>query len=331
MSRCELIRYRLLCALLILPMLAQSQTPAAVKSFYLKALPFYLVLQNASFPIHHIRAQTLKSGSSTKPVSLEIYNLLIPATTVQKLAPTVNADNSQSVVLVPSDTLLITLSVLPNTEGVIEWKPISVDTISAGRLLPLSTVIKEGRRCLAANYKANSPQDCQQTSSRNLLPIAWREGHYWTPKSVIVSDPFRDGLPTRMQREWPQVPSPYVMMQCFLIRSYATRYLDRADYVTINVKSPTLSFDAPWRVVRTLLPPKVNYTYSLAMGLVPEGVFKGVFEFWSRPRVSSGVFEYKPGIGLISGSYDDYFYDLNPAMPRLHFDDIVLDGKIRLR
>ena len=312
-------------------MLVRGQTPAAVESSYRNALPLYIVLRNASFPIHHIRAQALKSESSTKPVSLEIYNLLIPATTIQTLAPTVDADTSQDVVLVPSDTLLITLSVLPNIEGVIEWKPISLDTISAGRLLPLSIVVKEARRCLAANRKTNSPQDCQQTRSRNLLPIVWREGRYWTPKSVIVSDSFRDGLPARMQREWPQVPSPYVMMQCFLIRSYATCYLDRADYVTINIKSPTLSFDAPWRVVRTLLPPKVNYTYSLGMGLVPEGVFEGVFEFWSRPRVSSGVFEYKPGIGLISGSYDDYFYDLNPVMPRLHFDDIVLDGKIRLR
>lgn len=197
--------------------------------------------------------------------------------------------------------------------------------------MSLTAIIREGEQRLAAYQKASNPQDYRLFSSVDLFPIVWRGGQYWTPKSVIAPDPFLEGLPARMRREWPQVPSPYVLTQYFLIRSRTTRYLDRADYVTINIKSPTLSSDAPWRAVRELLPPKGDYVYSSAMGIVPEGVFKGVFEFWSRPRIGNGVFTYKPGIGLLSGSYNDYFYDLYSRQPQLFFNNILVDDKIRLR
>lgn len=331
MPQVRLLKFFLLGFLLGTAMSSEARNQAAIDSASHRYVRRYAVLKDVPFATHHIQALASGVNDKSAPVYVEIYNILVPATRIKQSTPHANTAQKQNAVFEKGDTLLVTLSILPNTKGIIEWEVIKPDTIANGQLLSVSDVVREGQQRLAAYRKAGSPKDYLLVSCVDLFPVVQRNGQYWTPKSVIAPDPFFDGLPAYMRREWYRVPSPYVLTQFFLIRSHATQYIDHADYMTINIKSPFLSSDAPWRTVRELLPATSHYEYSPAMGIVPEGVFRGVFEFWSRPRIGSGVFEYKPGIGLLSGSYNDYFYELDPGKPRLFFDRIIVDDKIHLR
>jgi hypothetical protein len=307
----------ILCSTLLLFVTSISslgQSFTAVDSASVWPRHAYVVLNDSHFPIHHVFAQrTEKSASPMPSVSVEIYNLLVPAAIVHQMSSVAKQSDS---VFNLKDTLLISLSILPNNKGKISWIPIDMDTIPVNHLLSLTDVVRDGKRRVELYRLAGNPKDHLLTSRINLFPIVKLQGRFWTP-------------------------STYVLTEYFLIRSYVTKSLESADYVVINDKSPTVPFDAPWRDIRELLPKKGNYKYSTAMGIVLSSKQRGIAEFWSRPEVNVshpglrhfgvGVFEYKPGIGLVSGKYAYYFHELNPLDSQIFFDHIVVDGKTVLR
>ena len=307
----------ILCSTLLLFVTSISslgQSFTAVDSASVWPRHAYVLLNDSNFPIHHVLAQrTEKSKNTVSPLSVEIYNILVPAAIIYQMSSVARQSDT---VFNLKDTLLITLSVLPNNKGKINWIPIDMDTIPVNHLLSLTDVVRDGKRRVEAYRLAGNPKDHLLTSRINLFPIVKRQGRFWTP-------------------------SPYVLTEYFLIRSCVTKSLEGADYVVINDKSPLVPFDAPWRDIRELLPKKGNYEYSTAMGIVLSNKQRGVAEFWSRPEVNVshpglrhfgiGFFEYKPGIGLMSGKYPYYFHELNPLDSQIFFDHIIVDGKTMLR
>ncbi|WP_110980539.1 hypothetical protein [Hymenobacter sediminis] len=236
---------------------------------------------------------------------METYNLLIPATAGKSWRK--------------GDTLLIAFSLLPNKQGAITWSPLALDTLPAGMLRSLPEVVRDGFARVQAYDQAGKPRDHLLITQDRLLPVVRRAGRYW-------------------------VPGPYVMTQYFRIRSQATSSLVQTDYVTINIKSPAVSSDAPYRTLRALFPPDVPYEWALfsPIGIVREGAYHGRYEFWSRPPWDMGhvpfsryygadIFEYKPGIGLLSGRYRWYFKELDWSKPNAYFDQITVDGHTQLR
>ena len=292
---------------------AQCQTLSAIDSASIWPRRVYVALDNVPFAIHQVQAQRTTQGANVaSPVTVEIYNLLVPAAVARQLA----YPNSRGELFVTGDTLLVTISVLPNKDGAVVWKPISLDTISARYMLSMTDVIRDGGQRIKEYRKAGKPKDHLLTSRINLFPIVQRQGRYWTPDA-------------------------YVLTQYFIVQPLLTKSLALTDYVTINTKSPIVPVDATWRTIRALLPSKGNYEYSTAIGIVLEKTHQGMFEFWSRPQINVshpglrhfgiGSFEYKPGIGLVSGKYAQYFYELNPLDFQMNFDSVVIDGKVRLR
>lgn len=120
MLRFYFAKYLLFYLLPGVPALARSRTHPVIDSTRRHSSRSYVVLHDAPFPIHYVRAQALESGSNKKPISLEIYNLLVAGTTARTMGSSASVGESQNTVFEPGDTLLITLSVLPNADGIIE-------------------------------------------------------------------------------------------------------------------------------------------------------------------------------------------------------------------
>lgn len=296
---------------------AWCQVLTAIDSASIWPHRVYVVLENAPFPIHHVQTQsTGNKGNNSSTVTVEIYNLLVPATSIHNFIPA--SENIRGYLFTASDTLLITLSALPDDKGKIVWQPIDPDTISMRHRLSLVDVARDGARRLLAYRQAGKPPEHTLTTRINLFPVVQKQGRYW-------------------------VPSSFVLTQYFLVQPRATSLLTHTDYVTINVKSPALSYDAPWRTMVALLPAdsQQRYTRTMPIGIVREGTYRGMTEFWSRPPMTIshpglryfgiGIFEYKPGIGVISGGYAHYFQEFTPFFSRIFFDHVVVDGKAILR
>lgn len=281
----------------------------------------YVVLSDSLFPLHHVLAQGTRQARwpAVRPVaaaSLEIYNLFVPLTPqhpAKRPLTAIGATWHQG------DTLLISFSLLPNNQGRIDWQPITLDTIPAGKLRSLLEVVHEGFARIRTYDQAGKPTNQLLTTQHQLLPIVRRHGQYW-------------------------VPGPYVLTQYFRVRSTATRSLAHTDYVTINVKSPPVDWNAPYRTLRALLPSPLVYEHTpfLPMGIVRAGAYRGVYEFWSRSIWTTehepnplyygvGIFEYKPAIGLLSGQYWAYFHLLDPGLTDIFFDRITVDEKTQVR
>lgn len=294
---------------------AKSQVLTAVDSASIWPRRVYVRLDECQFPIHYAQAHQINNApGKVPPVSIEIYNLLVPAGKVQQLFTSVAAHHKR--VFGTEDSLLVTLSILPNSKGMIDWQPVDLDAIPAKHLVSTADIIRDGGERIEAYRSAGNPRDHLLTTRTNLFPIIRRQGRYWAPSS-------------------------YVLTEYFLIQPRTTHSLAQADYVTINVKSPIISFGAPWRDIRALLPAKRNYEYSMAMGIALEGKHQGLFEFWSRPEINIshpglrhfgiGVFMYKPGIGIVSGQYAQYFYKLNPLNWQITFDRIMVDNNTKIK
>jgi hypothetical protein len=277
----------------------------------------YVVLENAPFPIHHVQTQSTGHKTNTSgTITVEIYNLLVPATDIRLFIPT--SENIRGYGFTPGDTLLVTLSALPDATGNVVWQPIDPDTVATRCRFSLPDVVRDGARRVRAYRQAGNPPEHVLTTRINLFPIVRKQGRYWAP-------------------------GPFVLTQYFLIRPRTTSRLARADYVTINVKSPALSYDAPWRTMLALLPADGQYRYTRAMpiGIVREGTYRGVTECWSRPSIMIShpglryfgmeIFEYKTGVGVVSGRYAHYFQDFTPFFSRMFFDHVIIDGKTLLR
>jgi hypothetical protein len=303
-----------LLSLLLLCLPASAQSLSAIDSVSIFPNHVYVLLQDSIFPIHHIQAKTAPDNrSEERSITLEIYNLLLPATTVNRLV------TSSDIFLQKSDSLLITLSILPDSQGNINWRLINLDTISSKYHTSLRKVIQDGAKRLAVYTRMGRPQDHLIVSRTNLRPIVKRQGQYWTP----IDD---------------------VFTEYFLIRSRKISDLSQADYMTINIKGPMVAYDAPYRTLRSLLPLGISYTYThtLPMGIVLSSKHNGIYQFWSRAQATplhvpglhyygNEIFEYKPGIGIISGSYHSYYYSASNVELPAFFKNVLLDGNNRLR
>ncbi|MGI4874311.1 MAG: hypothetical protein ACRYFX_24405 [Janthinobacterium lividum] len=300
---------------------AWSQEERSFGTAYQWPYQQYVVLSDSLFPLHHVLAQGTRQARwpEVGPVaaaSLEIYNLLVPLTPKHPAERPLTATDAT---WHKGDTLLISFSLLPNNQGRISWQPITLDTISASKMRSLLEVVQEGFARIRTYDQAGKPTNQLLTTQRQLLPIVRRQGHYW-------------------------VPGPYVLTQYFRVRSAATRSLAQTDYVTINVKSPQVDSNAPYRTLRALLPSPLvyKYTHALPMGIIRAGAYRDVYEFWSRSPwttehepnplyYGSGIFEYKPSIGLLTGQYWAYFHLLDPGTADIFFDHITVDEKTHLR
>jgi len=303
---------RLLLLLLCIPVSAQSL--AAIDSASVLPSHVYVLLQDTAFPIHHIQAKnTANNINEGRSISLEIYNLLLSTTTINQLAA------SSTPFLQKNDSLLITLSILPDSQGKVNWQTIDLDTIHPKHYTSLQKVIEDGVKRLAAYVGAGRPQDHRIISRINLRPIVKRQGQYWTPVNEVFTE-------------------------YFLIRTRKTSDLSRADYMTINIKSPVVAYNAPYRALRSLLPSSIPYAYtkSLPMGIALSDKYKGIYRFWSRTPATplhvpglryygNELFEYKPGIGIISGNYHSYYYPASNIELSAFFNYVLLDKTKRLR
>jgi hypothetical protein len=294
---------------------ALSQDFTAIASTSVLPRHLYVLMDNAPVAIHHVEAQAqriVNKPDSAFPVNVEIYNILVPGNFVRQTT----YPELRGVLSGTGDTLLIALSVLPTNGGLIVWKPITLDTIPFGHILTIADVVHDGVRRIEEYRKAGKPLDCLITSRINLFPIIKREERYWVPDTEVFT-------------------------QYFVVQPLSTKSLAQADFVTINIKSPLVSPDAPWRTIRALLPAEINYEYTPYRGITLESIDKGVFAFWSSPfigvshpsrmHVGIGKFKYKPGIGIISGKYAQYFYNFNPFGYKINFNSITVNGKVMVR
>jgi len=268
----------------------------------------YIVLDKADFPIHHVRTQ--RSGSSEiASAEVELYNLLFAQKSRQRLPPELSRQGSDKVLL-PTDTLLITLSVLSDEQGRIHWYPVRLDSIPAQQQLSFAALVRNGYQLLQANEKLLPTPWVPSRSlprRRDIYPVVKRDGRYWTTDNYVLTEYFR-------VRVVPKAP------------------LWASDNVTINYRSQVFSKE----VIRARRLLEDGLEERLATRYVLGGKIKGAYAFWSRPFAAShaglmdygvGEFMYKPGIGLISGKYYVYFELGINDQRNAFFDVLSIDGK----
>lgn len=279
----------------------------------------YLVLAEASFPIHHIKAR--RGPLRYDPAAqLEIFNLLFAGSIRHRLAPELTTIANEHV-LGPTDTLLVALSVLPNAQGQVEWVPIRLDTIPATRRLSFADVVRDGYQRLRTNQALPQPRAALElrydslTRRADLHPVIRREGRYWTPR-VVVTEYYR-------------------------IRPQPTTSPLAADNVTINTESRLFPEQQLWQRIRTERQEGKNtqdqdLEDQLALRYLLGSKTNGIYEFWSlapyfvsHPNVlyfGTGSFRYKPGIGLVSAKYSYYFHPIYPE-ENIFFEVVSIDDK----
>lgn len=263
------------------PLAGRSQALSALDSLSSWPRQLYLVLEDVPFPLHHVQAHGMGHGwRGAVPTEVELSNLWVPAPNV----PQAQARR---------DTVLVTLSVLPDETGRVRWHVVALDTVPPSHLRSARALAGEASRHLAAHRQAGQPPNRVLVTRLNVFPLVHRAGHDWAPDGPVLTE-------------------------FFVVRPRATRFLAWTDYVTLNVRSPRLDQEAPWRTVRTLLPAGAAYPWQrvLPMGLVPAGVSGGTYEFWYRPaptashgslrEAGSGAFTYRAGVGLLTGEYTQY-------------------------
>ena len=305
----------LLLLLWRIPLAVQAQDLTAIDSISIWPSRVYVVLpQDSLFTIHHVVAQAPGHWRNpTGTVSLEIYDLLVPAAAVQRLIPASSSPSND--LFIPGDTLLITLAILPTDVGTADWQPIALDTVPARCRLSVRDLVRDGLRHLSAYCAAGNAPNHLLLTRLNLFPVVRRQGQYWSPRSTVLTE-------------------------YFLVRSLPVHLRTQINYAAINTKGPSLSRNAPWRVIGAWLPPEYQYRNLWPIGLVHDSVHTSMYSFWSRPPVGtthptlryfgSGQFIYKPGIGLISGKYPTYSSISGLILPD-RFDHIIVDGRVRLR
>ncbi|WP_223654423.1 hypothetical protein [Hymenobacter psoromatis] len=144
-------------------------------------------MTDSLFPVPHVQAQsTAESLGIEGPVSLALLHLLVPAFTGHRLAPP--ATGSPAAWLAKGDTLLVALSARPPNRGVIEWRPLDLDTIPAGQLRSLADVVRDGQQRSATYRQAGNPANRLPGPRLKLFPLVRRQGRYWVPGPVVLTE-----------------------------------------------------------------------------------------------------------------------------------------------
>lgn len=246
----------------------------------------YVRLAEAPGPVYQVSSFALRPRVGWPDTTfLTIYNVLVPATTVQQLAP--GLLRAPEAVTQLGDTLLLTLTVLPDTDGRFRWQPIRLDTVPVERRLNWVALARDAEMRFRAQRQAGNPGTHVLMARSDIFPVIRRQGQDY-------------------------VPSSEVLVQYFRVHTRPTATLRHTDYFTLNIAGPRLDQDAPFRTVLALHPPSGYDHPSLApaIGLVRSGTFRGITEFWSRVRDITShpwmgeyglqEFTYKPGIGVLT-------------------------------
>jgi hypothetical protein len=296
--------------LLCMPGLGWAQANQ-VYSLPTLAPPRYVLLPDSSALVHHVVARRSGEGYiGITPATVEIFNILLPLRQVPLPLGTVEVKAA------PTDTLLISLSVLPYANGTIVWEPVRLDTIPPAQVLSVEALAQEARRQLEAFYRdqrAGKPEKRSLLTYDDLLPVVHRQGRYW-------------------------VPRPYVLTEYFLVRPGTVHTRKQADMATIDVQSPVFDTEAILSAARRTDNPHAQLYAVMEAGnfLLDKG--RNRYEFWSNPgyyesHASSllygiGRFLYQPGVGLVSSNYKEYFSRADRFTTEAFLDVISIDGKL---
>ena len=271
----------------------------------------YVVLRGAPFPVHHVRADCSGEGFLfVAPMRVEVLNLLVPPAVWRGWAAPPPG------VWGPADTLLVVFSVLPDARGAVHWDRLAPDTLPTDQLLPLRALVRAGAAAVAVSLRPGASLDHELTTSERLVPVVYRHGAYWAPRSGVLTQYVR-------------------------VRTRAARRLAWPDYATLDVGRPRVDRDAPWRTIRALLPADAPYPFRRflpPLGLAVQEALGGVYTCWSRPEQTTshpgarlsglGTFDYRPGVGVLHGTYPGYLSLL--GWHHVFFDRVAVDDTTRL-
>lgn len=269
----------------------------------------YVLIPADKLVVTQVRAQRVRNN---KTEQLDILNVLLPSSFVtQKLIASKDIGDTG---LRIHDGILITMSVLPAVvSGRVDWVPIKLDSL-AGRQLAWPAVADDAYTRLV-NYEALGGPALDWSRRRvDLRPIIKRGTHYFTTPQTVLTE-------------------------YFVLRDNPTWYPTSGDNATINcLARPFTPVDYAAEAERIRAAPRNGPEPSLhgelGTRLLLRKVADGIYTFWSLPPVimdggiaefGIGELRFKPQIGIISGTYAQYFgLDVNDAS-NTFFDTIAID------
>lgn len=174
-------------------------------------------------------------------------------------------------------------------------------------------LVCEAARDLKKYELADRPVEHELIARDDLVPIIQRGCRYW-------------------------VPSPYILTEYFTVAPQATEQFTASDLATINVRGKSFpKEDLLAQARKAANKPRLPLD-AVQAGNILQRSRNGFCEFWSNLRRDvehpaplhggSGSFLYKPGIGLVSGLYNDYFSMDARLVSRKFFDILSIDGKL---
>jgi len=258
----------------------------------------YVILNLARPDIHHVLTErTGDNYIGITSAKVEIYNILRP----QPKQPGKPS----------TDTLLISLSILPLPDGQLVWKSIQADSLSKLPLLSIDALTKLANERIISYFHKGKPLNRVELSRDSIVPIVQRGNRYY-------------------------LANTYVLTSFFIVRPHTIHSLNQADMATIDSNSPLFSADSLLNVASSQSGNKHAQLWAAVQtGNIIQSKSSGYYEFWSNPRPSSHAnwlyygmdrFLYKPGIGIVSGKYEAFFSERNQFID--NFLDIVsIDGK----
>lgn len=207
------------------------------------------------------------------------------------------------------DPVLIVLSVLSDSKGMIEWITVNPDTILTEKITSYELLHNIGGiknvLCMEGS-RLSAAQNTNMVRRNDIRPVIIKNGKYMTVKN-------------------------YVLTECFIIKSSLGNY-NRMNSINIKgtVYSKRETIEKMYYKQNTLeLKDKLLCKYIL------QGKIGDDYEFWSIPPMvihgdflyyGIGEFLYRPGIGIISGKNSNY-YEISSSDPRDSFFEVVsIDG-----
>lgn len=258
----------------------------------------YVQMPAMGFIVSQVSTKRLREN---KTEFVEIINIIINQDSVRKYV--IDAAQQQALPIAwqgpqPQDELLVTVVILPDkATGRVKWEPVSLDSLQSQSLEPFATIAQD---CFARIYtaKANPYAINLQTRYLDVKPIINRDGRLWTTRNVVLTE-------------------------YFLLRNRATWFPDQGDGVTINCWAKPITRTEVAQLQRSIANTAIPATRKpsiqgeLAQKYLLHGESKQLYYFWSiPPRIlhgsiasyGAGDFQFKPGVGLVSGQYAAYFY-----------------------